>query len=88
MCRSIKTLYNFEPVATEEEIAAAARQFVRKVSGFRKPSKVNEVVFETAVSDIAHITQALLDNLTTNAPPRNREAEAEKARQRWQRNRS
>ena len=86
MCRSIKTLYNFEPVATEEEIAAAARQFVRKVSGFRKPSKVNEVAFETAVSDIAHITQTLLDSLSTNAPPRNREAEAEKARQRWQRN--
>lgn len=85
MCRSIKTLHNFEPPATDEEIRAAALQFVRKVSGYRKPSQANEAAFETAVSEITHITQTLLNSLSTTAPPRNREAEAEKAKQRWQR---
>ena len=82
MCRSIKPLFNFEPPATEAEIEAAARQFVRKVSGYRQPSQVNSAAFETAVSDIATITQTLLNSLQTSAQPKNREAEAAKARAR------
>jgi hypothetical protein len=82
MCRNIKPLFNFEPPATEEEIAASALQYVRKVSGFRQPSQVNQVAFDTAVAEISHITQQLLDNLSTNAAPRSREAEAAKARAR------
>lgn len=82
MCRSIKPLFNFDPPATKAEIEAASLQFVRKVSGMRKPSQVNEAVFETAVSQIAAITQQLLDDLTTQATPKNREEEAAKARKR------
>lgn len=82
MCRSIKTLFNFEPPVTDEEIRAAALQFVRKVSGFSKPSKANEVAFLAAVSDIAAISKRLLDSLETNAPPRDRDELAAKARAR------
>ena len=82
MCRNIKTLYNFDPPATEEEIRAAALQFVRKVSGFAKPSKANEAAFAQAVDDIALVTSNLLTVLQTSAPPRNREEEAAKARAR------
>ncbi|MFO7537813.1 MAG: DUF2277 domain-containing protein [Chloroflexota bacterium] len=82
MCRNIKTLFNFEPPATEAEIEAAALQYVRKVSGFNKPSKVNEAAFETAVAQITAVTRTLLDALETNAPAKDREAEAAKARRR------
>lgn len=82
MCRSIKTLHNFEPPATDDEIRAAALQYVRKLSGSRKPSKANEAAFEKAVDCIAATTQELLDSLTTKAPPRDREVEATKARER------
>ncbi len=82
MCRNIKTLYNFEPPASEEEIRAASLQFVRKLSGFNKPSKANEEAFETAVDAVADIAGALLASLTTQASPRNREVEAQKARER------
>lgn len=70
MCRSIKTLYNYEPAATDEDVHAAALQFVRKISGYRKPSKVNEAAFTAAVDEIAHITQHLLLNLETNSKPK------------------
>ena len=82
MCRNIKTLHNFEPAATDDEIRAAALQYVRKVSGATKPSKANEAVFERAVREIAHISRHLLDDLVTSAPPRDREVEAAKARER------
>src|SRR5258708_1322287 len=82
MCRNIKTLFNFAPPVTEEEIRAAALQFVRKVSGFNKPSKVNEPVFLAAIDEIAAVSRSLLASLETNAPPRNREEEAAKARAR------
>ncbi len=82
MCRNIKTLHNFEPPATDDEVYAAALQYVRKVSGSTKPSKANEAVFVRAVDEIAHITSHLLEDLVTAAPPRDREAEAEKARAR------
>ena len=82
MCRNIKTLHNFEPAATDDEVYAAALQYVRKVSGSTKPSKANEAVFMRAVDEIAHITNHLLEDLVTAAPPRDREAEAEKARAR------
>ena len=82
MCRNIKTLHNFEPPATSEEVRAAALQYVRKVSGSTKPSKANEAVFQRAVDEIAHITAHLLEDLVTAAPPRDREAEAAKARAR------
>ena len=82
MCRSIKTLFNFQPPVTEEEIRAAALQFVRKVSGFNKPSKANEVAFLAAVNDVAAVSRNLLSSLETNALPRNREEEAAKARAR------
>lgn len=82
MCRNIKPLYNFEPPATEDEIRAAAVQFVRKVSGFTKPSQANEAAFSTAVDEIAAITAKLLNALETNAPPKDREEEAAKARAR------
>jgi len=82
MCRNIKTLHNFEPPATEDEIRAAALQYVRKVSGSTKPSKANEVAFARAVDQIAHITQHLLAELVTAAPPRDREVEAARARAR------
>jgi hypothetical protein len=80
MCRNIKSLYNFEPPATEEEVRAAALQFVRKVSGFNKPSKANETAFFAAVDEIAAISSALLSSLETNAPPRDRAEEAARAR--------
>jgi hypothetical protein len=82
MCRNIKTLHNFDPPATSEEVRAAALQYVRKVSGSSKPSKANEAVFLRAVDDIAHLTAHLLEHLVTAAPPRDREAEATKARAR------
>src|SRR5262249_38251334 len=82
MCRNIKTLFNFEPPVTDEEIRAASLQFVRKVSGFNKPSKANEVAFLAAVDEIVVASRKLLHALETNAPPRNREEEAAKARAR------
>ena len=80
MCRNIKILFNFEPPVTEEEIRAASLQFVRKVSGFNKPSKANEAAFEAAVEEIAAVSRTFLSSLQTNAPPRNRVQEAAKAR--------
>jgi hypothetical protein len=80
MCRNIRTLYNFEPPVTEEEIRAASLQFVRKISGYTKPSRANEPVFQAAVAEIAGISARLLAALETNAPPKNREEEARKAR--------
>jgi hypothetical protein len=80
MCRSIKTLFNFEPPVTEDEIRKASLQFVRKLSGFTKPSKANEAAFETAVEEIAEAARTLLTSLVTNGTPRNRETEAVKAR--------
>ncbi len=82
MCRNIKTLYNFEPPASDDEIRAAALQFVRKLSGFNKPSRANEAVFHGAVDDVTRIATDLLGALTTQAPPRDREVEAAKARER------
>ena len=82
MCRNIKTLNNFKPPATEAEIRASSLQFVRKLSGFTKPSKVNEVAFNRAVDQVTQAAQELLDSLITNAPPRDREVEAAKARAR------
>jgi hypothetical protein len=82
MCRSIKTLFNFEPPVTEEEIRAASLQYVRKVTGFNKPSKVNEAAFLGAVEEIAVICSKLLGSLQTSAPPKDREEEAAKARER------
>ncbi|TMH41645.1 MAG: DUF2277 domain-containing protein [Betaproteobacteria bacterium] len=82
MCRNIKTLFNFEPPVTDAEIRAASLQFVRKVSGFNKPSKANEAAFLAAVDEIAGVSKNLLDSLETNAAPRNREEEAAKARAR------
>ncbi len=80
MCRSIKTLHNFKPPATEEEIRASSLQFVRKLSGFSRPSRANEVVFDRAVDEVAQAARTLLNALVTNAPPRDREVEASKAR--------
>lgn len=82
MCRNIKTLYNFAPPATGDEIRASAVQFVRKLSGFTHPSKANEPAFERAVERVTAAADELLEALVTNAPPRNREVEAEKARRR------
>jgi hypothetical protein len=82
MCRNIKTLFNFDPPATEDEIRASALQFVRKLSGFAQPSKANEAVFNQAVEDVAAAAHRLLDHLKTAQPPRDREVEAEKARER------
>ena len=82
MCRNIKTLFNFEPPVTEEEIRAASLQFVRKISGFNKPSKANEAAFFAAVADVTAISSRLLCSLATNAPPRNRAEEAAKAQER------
>ena len=82
MCRNIRTLYNFEPAATSEEVHAAALQYVRKISGFTKPSQANQEAFDRAVHEIAHISQHLLDDLQTAAPPKDREVEAAKARAR------
>jgi len=82
MCRNIRTLFNFEPPVTDDEIHAAALQFVRKVSGFAKPSRANEGVFLAAVDDVAAVSKRLLNTLETSAPPRNREEEIAKARAR------
>ena len=82
MCRNIKTLFNFEPPVTEEEIRSASLQFVRKLSGFNKPSKANEAAFLAAVDEVAAVSRNLLSSLETNAPPRNRADEAAKARAR------
>jgi hypothetical protein len=82
MCRNIKTLHNFKPPATDEEIRASSLQFVRKLSGFTKPSKANEVAFNRAVESVTQAAHELLDSLVTNAPPRDRAVEAAKARAR------
>jgi hypothetical protein len=82
MCRNIKTLYNFEPPVTDDEVRAAALQYVRKISGFNKPSKANEEAFNAAVETIAAVSNTLLRSLETNAPPKSREEEAAKARER------
>jgi len=82
MCRNIKTLHNFEPATTRDEIHAAALQYVRKVSGMQKPSKANEEVFARAVAEVAHATEHLLADLVTSAPPRDREVEAARRRAR------
>ena len=82
MCRSIHVLHNFEPAATDDEVHAAALQFVRKISGSTKPSKANEEAFERAVAEIAHITRHLLEDLVSTAPPKDREVEAAKAKER------
>jgi hypothetical protein len=85
MCRNIKTLHNFAPPATTDEVHAAALQFVRKVSGTTKPSAANQQSFDEAVHEIAHVTRHLLESLVTAAPPRDREVEARKARERSER---
>jgi hypothetical protein len=82
MCRNIRTLYNFAPSATDDEVRAASLQFVRKISGFTRPSQANQVAFDRAVGEVAEAAQKLLDNLITTAPPKDREVEAAKARQR------
>jgi hypothetical protein len=82
MCRNIRVLYNFEPATTDDEVHAAALQYVRKVSGMNKPSKANEAAFDRAVHEIAHVTQHLLADLVTTAPPKDREAEAARRRAR------
>ena len=82
MCRSIKTLFNFDPPATDEEVRGASLQFVRKVSGFHHPSQANQEAFERAVEDVARVAQGLLDSLRTSAPARDRETEAARARAR------
>ena len=82
MCRNIKTLFNFEPPATDEEIRAASLQFVRKLSGFNSPSKLNQEAFQRAVEDVASTARSLIDSLVTTADPRDREIEAERARAR------
>lgn len=84
MCRNVKTLFNFERPATPEEVQAASLQFVRKLSGFNKPSKANELTFHRAMKDVSKVAQELLDELVTNASPRDREEEAAKARARAQ----
>ena len=82
MCRNIKTLFNFDPPATDEEIRAASLQFVRKLSGFNEPSRANEAAFNRAVDEVTAVARHLLDSLVTSAEPRNREVEAERARAR------
>jgi hypothetical protein len=82
MCRNIRPLFNYDPPATEDEIRASSLQYVRKVSGYTKPSRANEVAFNTAVEEVAEVTRALIASLVTNAPRRNREADAERARAR------
>ena len=83
MCRNIRTLHNFEPPATKEEVAAAALQYVRKISGYRKVPKANQEAFDAAVAEITRVTLALLENLEPTGEPKNREAEKAKAKQRW-----
>jgi hypothetical protein len=82
MCRNIKTLFNFDPPVTDPEVRAAALQYVRKISGFTKPSKANEAAFQSAVDDVARVSTAFLSSLETNAPPKSREEEAAKAKAR------
>ena len=82
MCRNVRTLYNFEPPATDQEVRAASLQFVRKLSGFHSPSQANAAAFDAAVDDVARVARRLLDSLVTSAPPRDREVEAAKARAR------
>jgi hypothetical protein len=82
MCRNIRTLHNFEPAASDDEVHAAALQYVRKVSGTTRPSAANQAAFERAVAEVAHVTRHLLDDLVTTAAPRNRDVEATKARAR------
>jgi hypothetical protein len=82
MCRNIRTLHNFEPPATEDEIRASSLQYVRKISGFNKPSQANAEAFERAVDEVVDVTRRLLDELVTNAPPKDREVEAAKAKAR------
>ncbi|HUH20613.1 MAG TPA: DUF2277 domain-containing protein [Gaiellaceae bacterium] len=82
MCRNIHTLFNFEPPATEDEVRDAALQYVRKISGFTKPSRANEAAFERAVDEVTAATARLVDGLVTNAPPRDREVEAQRKRER------
>lgn len=82
MCRNIKTLTNFEPTATDDEVRASALQFVRKISGTTKPSKANEALFNQAVDDVTHIARHLIDAFVTNAPPRNRDQEIRKLKER------
>jgi hypothetical protein len=82
MCRNIKTLFNFEPPATDEEIRASALQFVRKLSGFNKPSKANEAAFNRAIDEVSDVARRLIDSLETTAEPRDRETEAERAKAR------
>jgi hypothetical protein len=82
MCRNIRTLYNFDPPATDEEVRAAALQYVRKISGFNKPSAANKEAFDRAVEEVAHVSQHLLAQLVTNAPPKDREVEAARAKAR------
>jgi hypothetical protein len=82
MCRNIKTLFNFDPPATDEEIRAASLQFVRKLSGFNAPSRANEAAFDAAIEEVADVARRLIDSLRTSAPPKNREEEAAKARAR------
>ena len=82
MCRNIRPLFNFDPPATDDEIRAAALQYVRKISGYTKPSQANEAAFNAAVEEVATASRRLLDSLATNAPPRDREVEAAKARER------
>jgi len=84
MCRNIKTLFNFDPPVTPDEVRAASLQFVRKISGFNKPSKANEAAFEAAIDEIADVAARLLHSLETTAPPKNREEEAAKAKARAQ----
>jgi hypothetical protein len=82
MCRNIKTLFNFDPPATDEEIRAASLQFVRKLSGFNAPSRANEAAFNVAIEEVAAVARRLIDSLETNAPPKNRDEEAARARAR------
>jgi hypothetical protein len=82
MCRNIKTLFNFDPPVTPEEVRAASLQFVRKITGFNKPSKANEAAFNAAIEEVAGVSMRLLQSLETNAPPKNREEEAARARAR------
>jgi hypothetical protein len=82
MCRSIRTLFNFDPPATDDEVRAAALQFVRKLSGFTRPSQVNRPAFERAVDDVTHVARRLIDSLQTSAPPRDRAVMAARARER------
>ena len=88
MCRNIRTLHNFEPPATEDEVRAAALQYVRKISGYSKPSRANEEAFDRAVEAVAAVSHELLDALTTATPPKDREVEAAKARARFERRRA